>query len=307
MSGTVEPPLPANILRRQRLQPVVGEKDYLPWVRAWKMEDCFLFWLGVAEFPCSPEEKQWAIEFLSRFSSRLSEEHSLRGEVFLQYKTIGEADAKEFLKYRRKCLTLMGLGRRPGASIPTLPTGEDLQKIVKDGKPFDLNQWVGDYSYWFIMKQPERQRELFLGLGGMTTIFLPPDPKTKAPKLPFTPALRAAHPAFKKFDVDAVHEATYAMEDAFLEKSKALFGAGLEEEVQYDGLAFILPLLDSGHFFAVTPELREKWFELFDVYVHESKSDKGFILAFKKDFEPLLLEVLESMHEDGLRYPGEPR
>jgi hypothetical protein len=301
MSQTLDqPPLSSDPLRRR----IIADDDFHPWIRADRLDDCFLFWLPVGGFPITHDEKKWVTEFLTRLALSLNQHHNLRCEIFMQYKCVGGDIANDFMKYRRKSFALMGLGRRPGATITALPTSEQLQDIVKNNKSFEIEQWVGDYSFWFIAKQPERQRELFLGLGGMTTIFLPPDPKTKAPPLPCTPALRAAHPAFQKFDVDATHEATYAMSDAFLDKSKALFGAGLENEVQYEGLAFILPLLDSGHFFAAVPEQRAQWFDLFNVYVNESKTDRGIVLAFRESYDTLLLEVLESMRADGLTFPG---
>ena len=278
-------------------------KDFAPWVLAEQMNDCHLFWLPVSGFPMRHEEKTWLTEFQSRLIARLEEKYDLRTEIFLQYKSLTDGLGDAFLKYRRQCLTLMGLGRKPGGTIPSLPTAAQLRMIAREEKAFDIDQWVGDYSYWFIMKQPERQRELFLGSGGLTTILLPPDPKTKAPRLPYTPALRAAHPAFQKFDVDAVHASTYAMGDEFLQKSKEMFGAGLEEEVQYEGLAFILPLLSSGHFFAVSSEMRAQWFELFDVYINESKPDKGVILAFAADFDTEVIDILASMEADELCYP----
>ncbi len=304
MPETTEQPPTGKAARTRR---IFAEDDYLPWVRAQQLTDCSLFWLPVQSFPVSHDEKLWLSEFLARFSQRMRADHDLRAEIFLQYKSLSGEMANEFLKYRRKCLTLMGLGRRPGATIPALPSGGQLREIVKKGDSFDINQWVGDYSYWFIMKQPDRQRELFLGCGGMTIILLPPDPKTKAPKLPFTPALRAAHPAFQKFDVDGLHEATYAMGDVFLEKSKQLFGAGLENHAQYDGLAFILPLLDSAHFFAATAEQRGQWFDLFHVYINESHADQGILLGFRGNYDALLLDVLESLSSDKLHYPRDRR
>ena len=300
MSDSPVPAPSESIARRRRLS---DDRRFLPWTRAQNLKDCSLFWMPVSGFPLRFEEKHWLTSFLERLSSSLESTHDLRTEMFLRYKAISADRIEEFMKYRMKCMTMMGLGRHPDAALPALPTGDQLREIVRNGKPFDLKEWIGDFQYWFAMKQPERQRELYLGTGGLTTIFLPPDPGTKPPKLPFTPKLRAAHPTFQRFDVDAAHASTYAMSDAFLAKSKTMFGTGLEDRAHYEGLAFILPLLDSGHFFAVTPEVRAQWFELFDVYVNESLTDKGIVLAFAKDFEPLLLTILDQMELEKFRYP----
>lgn len=299
----IEIALPSS-KRRRRLQ---DQQDFNPWIPAEEsLDDCFLYWMPVSGFPLSLSEKQWITYFLARFSAKLDEQHGLRCEIFFQYKQITADLGDAFRAYAPKCMKLMGLGRYANADLPSFPTGDEIKKMAEDGKAIDFRDWLGDYMIWFIGKQPERQRELFLGHGGMTTIFLPPDPKAKPPKLPFTPALRASLPVFQKLDVDGTIAGTFAMQDAFLEKSKTLFGAGLESKPEYPGIAFILPLLDSGHFFHADEELRAKWFELFEVYVNESKKDKGLILAFQKEeYESLLLDVLESMRKDGLIFRKE--
>jgi hypothetical protein len=267
------------------------------------MEHCFLYWLPVQEFPLSSARKQWVTIFLERFAGVLQDKEELRCEIFLEYKGIGSDHLDDFLRYSRQCMTMMGLGRRPGTSFPAPLTEEEIDSIVKSREPVDFQQWVADYIYWFVMKQPEQQRELFLGLGAMTTLLLKPDPKTKAPALPITPALRKAHPVFQMVDVDARYQASYSMRDRFLAQSKLMFGAGLEHQPTFPGLSFILPLLDSEHFFGLDAETCKAWFDLFQVYVHESKADKGILLAFGEDYEDTLLEVLASMRSDNLLYP----
>ena len=294
-----------NLSKRQRL---FNPQAYRPWIRAdeSRLPDCFLFWMPVSAFPARPLEKSWLREFLDRFSSVLDSQFGLRGEIFFQYKSVQSELVDPFMIYTQKCLTMTGIGRHADETLPAFPSAEQIREIVQSGKTFDVKEWVGDFLYWFLNKQGKRQRELFLGYGGMSTIFLPPDPKTKPPRIPVTPALRASLPVFQKLDVDGVFAATCAMQDQFLEKSKSLFGQGLESRPEYPGIAFILPLLDSAHFFVASSELRAKWFELFEVYVNESKKDKGILLAFQKpEYEPILVEVLESMRQDGLLYEQE--
>lgn len=285
--------------KRRRLS---DEPRYEPWVRAEQnQDDLFLFWMPVSCFPMRHDEKDWISEFIRRLSVALAEQHGLRGEVFLQYKQITPQMGDAVRKYFQKCMKLLGLGRFADQDLPSFPTAEQVKEAVDSGKPFDFREWLGDYIIWFIGKQPIEQRRLFFGNGGIIHIFLPPDPRLRTFKLPFTPAFRAAMPVFQKCDVDGMIEGTMSMADAFLDRSKELFGEGLEEKPEYPGLAFILPLLDSQHFFIATPELREKWFSLFDVYINESRSDKGMILAFRKAaYEPVLLSVLESMRDDGV-------
>ena len=285
---------------RRRLYKV---EDFLPWRKADRMEHCFLYWLPAEEFPLTHARKQWVIAFLDRFSTALQKTQELRCEIFLSYKGIGNEHLDDFLRYSRQCMTMMGLGLRPGASIPGPLTEEEIDRIVEKREPVDFRQWVADYSYWFVSKQPEQQREFFLGLGAMTTLLLKPDPKTKAPPLQISPALRKAHPVFQMVDVDARYEASYSVRDRFLGESKKLFGAGLTNLPSFPGLGFVLPLPDSEHFFALSEETCRSWFDLFQVYIHESKADNGILLAFRVDYEDILLRVLLSMRSDDLHYP----
>jgi hypothetical protein len=302
--ANLEISIPSAKLRKRLFEPA----NYLPWVRAEEaqLSDTFLFWIPVSGFPIRQHEKEWITEFLARLSAQLEREHALRCEIFFQYKEVTAELGDSFRSYAMQCMKLMGLGRFADMDTPSFPTAAQIKEMVDSGKAIDFRDWIGDYMLWFIGKQPERQRELFLGHGGMTTTFLPPDPKIKVPKLPFTPALRASLPVFQKVDVDGIIAGTIAMQDQFLEKSKALFGAGLESKPEYPGIAFILPLLESSQFFLAPAELRAKWFQLFDVYINESRKDKGLILAFQKEeYETIMLDVLESMQHDGLTYRKE--
>lgn len=293
--------------RRTRL---AEPQDFQPWVRAEEeqLPGCALFWLPVSSWPARWEERTWILEFTKRFQASLEGSAGLRGEIFLQYKSVQGELVDPFFRYTQKSLKLMGLARHPGQPMPSLPSPEEIRKLVEDKREVDVRNWVAEFAYWFVAKQPEQQRELFLGHGGLTHIFLPPDPKTRPPKLPFTPALRASLPVFQQFDVDAIHAATYALNDRFLKQSKELFGEGLEDRPEYPGITFILPLLDSAHFFAADRALRDRWFSLFEVYLRESPKDKGLLLACQQEKHlATLFDVLETMRRDGLKYTQEAR
>lgn len=170
-------------------------------------------------------------------------------------------------------------------------------------KKFDFGEFAPDYAYWFVYKDGGKQRQLFFGHGGMTMISLKPDPATIPPELPIPRAWREKLEVFKMFDVDKAVAGACSLKDGFLNKSKELFGAGLENEPQFPGLLFILPLLKSGDFFAQAAEEHERWFQLFDLYINESPADGGVIMATGPDFEDTLIELLKKMQEDGLTYP----
>lgn len=275
----------------------------LPWRRAHQLTRCFLYWIPASSFPMPAAQRDWLIEFLERFAKVLETKYGHRREVFLQFKTAMD-DRDQFQSLAPKFSPLLGLSRQPGDKIPDLPTKEDMMPVVRGEKEFNLKDWIADYCYWFVCKKPIEQMKAWFGRGGVTIIFLKPDPKTVPVKLPFTQAFREKNPVFKVIDVDALVAGAFAMKDDFLQKSKQLFGEALESNPQYPGILFILPLLRTAHLFEQPEEYCEKCFQLFDIYVNESSADKGILLAFKNDYEEALIGVLEEMRKGSLVYPG---
>lgn len=250
------------------------------------------------------------MEFLSRWT-KLMRELGLRPETFLQYKVIYPDLMDALLNNMMELIPVMGLGRKPGAPLPKLPSESEVQKSTKNmfdalmnNKPADLpdaKSYMPDYSYWFVEKSDQKQRQLFLGHGGFSMTFLKPDPNTVAPPLPITPALRKKIPMLE--DMEKKFEQANSLKDAFLRKSKELFGEGLEKEPQMKGIPFILPLLDAGDFFSQPEEVIKNSLQLFDVYVRESPADRGLLLAANFDVEEKLIGILQRMREDKFTYP----
>jgi len=105
-----------------------------------------------------------------------------------------------------------------------------------------------------------------------------------------------------KLDIDKLVETAFSLMDGFQEKSKILFGNGLEENPQYPGLAFVLPLLSASDFFQEPPEERAKWFQLFSVYLTESPVDNGILLASALDLREVLNKVVAELKNENLHY-----
>ncbi len=266
------------------------------------MASHFLFWLPVSVYPLVHDERAWLVEFLNRFSSLLEKDRGLRCEVFLEYAGLSAQRAIDLQSYAAGRRALFGIGRSSDEDFAPLATPEEVQESLRTKEPGNA-AIAGRQLLWFLHKGAERQRELFLGDGCTAMMFLPPDPGTTPPRLPFTPALRAAHPAFQHYDVDASIEAAYAEKDAFLEKSRKLFGRGLDTRAEWAQARFVLPRFASADFLKAPEDLRDRWFDLADVYLFESRADEGVLLAFQKEaFREALSIALESMEADNLPY-----
>jgi len=253
------------------------------------------------------DQKQWLSAFANRMIEQITKPLGLRPEFFLQLKVVEGELKKQFLGLALEVKPILGLARRPGASLPAPLTPEDVQAIAEGKRKFDFKQAVPDYCYWFLKKDHKRLQEVFSGYGGATTIFTAPDPAAAPPKFPISDTLRKKNAALRMFDIDELMASTFAMRDAFLPKSKELFGAGLESEPSFKGIPFILPLLMSSDFFNQPAEEVLKSFQLFDFYISESPADKGVLLAAKNDIEQQLAEIIAGMNADNLEYPERNR
>jgi hypothetical protein len=136
----------------------------------------------------------------------------------------------------------------------------------------------------------------------MSIVYWKPDAKAKPPDFRI-PAQHQKHELFQEFDVKGMVAGGCAMRDGFLAKSKQIVGAGLKSSVQSESIAFMLPLLTASEVFGLPEQELKVYFELFDVYLRESPSDSGMLLASKYDLEEILIAVLEKMRATNLE-PG---
>ncbi|AEU38919.1 hypothetical protein [Granulicella mallensis] len=284
-----------TVNKRPRLSP---QPTFAPWIPAPEsaIADASLFWLPVSGFPLRYAERQWLLLFLERFSAALTQSGKLRCEHFMQQNEIRGPLHHSYHQYKERCVIYPGLGRSmSGGTTLFPPDGAPATQPEENEKH---GERIGQSLLWFANKQPIPQRELFAGYGGFIALFLPPDPKPKVrpPNMAISPALRAAHPAFQRFDVEQIVSGTAARLDAFLDRSKTLFGSDLAHRAELRRMDFVLPLLDSATVFGASPEERSLYFELFDVYVGESRKDKGVVLLFQKpEYEQVMLDVVATM------------
>ena len=288
---------------RSRLDPI-PEQGMLPIRKSTEVTVCSLYWIPVSDVPVYGREMYWLRRFFDELHVVLTKENKLRQESFLQMKLASPlGHVKDTLhKNQMRLMPLMGLGRKPQGKLPPIPTEEDLEPIMKGKAKFDFNEYVADYIFWFLERDEQWKRELFLGYGGYTMIYLPPDPATTPPPIPDYPAVREMQ-AFKHFDMDSLWQATFLLGDSFREKSKKVFGKGLEEEASFEGLTFILPYWRARDFQAVPADELAEWFTVFDVFITESPDDRGILVVSKDDLDTVLIEIMEKMRQDGDFHP----
>ena len=290
---------------RKRLEPLPSQAIY-PIKRATQMEVCALYWLPVQTVPPSWREKQWLMAFFDHLHEHLLQ-RELRQESFLQMKLAAPlGEVKDLLHQNQlKLMPLMGLGRRPGVAIPRIPTEEDLEPIIKGKKKFVFDEHVPDYYLWFLTREERWRRELFLGYGGYTMIYLIADPACTPPSIPDYPGIRSME-IFQKFDPNAILETMFLLNGQLGEKSQAVFGKGLEDNPGLKTQNFVMPIMQARDFLDAKPEDIEEWFTVFDVYIQESPEDGGLLIAAKEDLDETLAEVLRQLREKEIFHPNYP-
>ncbi len=252
-----------------------------------------------------PHQREWIQEFHRRLAAHLKTSHGLREECFLQLKFVYPDLINKLTETSSEYIPMIGASLVPGTLPPLLPDFEAIKKQVenasKDGKPVDVNKWMPDHMLWFLLKKPEKQRADFFGVGGMLTLYLPPDPEAIAPVFEM-PRIVKSHPAYSD-TMQTEIQAGYSLRDNFLMQSKNIFGEPFRRDPSFRGLLFALPLLTSSSLLSATADQREAWFTVFSAYLIESKPDRGMLLAVKwPDFDLTLAEITDCMKEDGFVY-----
>jgi hypothetical protein len=287
---------------RARLEPHDKTALLRPFSRAKRLTDVVLYWLPVSGYPLPSRERLWLLAFFRQLKSVLTS-RQLRLETFLQFKMVYPDLQNLFLSKSQEYQPMTGLQLAPGARLPQAPDMKQIEDEIKKGGSVDVKQWMADYCYWFVAKKDEPQLQDFFGCGGMTLLFIKPDPATQPPNLKI-PKIMRTHPAFKGPESESARAIAYSLQDRFLKQSKEVFGEAIRDDSAYKGIPFILPLLKSPDFFRATPEQRARWFEVFDVYCTESKEDKGILLALKDTaFDDPLIAILKQLADEGMKYP----
>jgi hypothetical protein len=298
---------PGNIAtERRRERQADRAARLLPWRRALQLISCQLYWMPASAFPMPFRQRQWLLRFCEQFSNTVAAKYAVKAEIFLQMKIIQPALRDVFLKTAKDFNPVFGLGRTPHTPLPPMPDMKYVEDLQQGRRKFDAKETQPDYCYWFLYKDERRQQESFLGFGGMTMLYLKPRPGEKPPK-PRIPKYIQKDPAFSQLlartDMDRMMDGALTLQSPFLKGSKEMFGEDLKEDPMYDGLLYILPLLDSATFLKTVKAETDQWFSLFDFYFNESQVDRGILLATQHDIEDDLIALSEQLRAEGLNYP----
>lgn len=92
-------------------------------------------------------------------------------------------------------------------------------------------------------------------------------------------------------------------QEQFAEAGKQLLAEFTKDPVM-EQMPLVVPLLDSEAFLAAPMELLTKYFGFFDLYVAETPTDRGILIAAAHDLDELLVELVE---QTGFRESKRPR
>jgi hypothetical protein len=287
-------------------KPLSLSQKLSPWRWARDLKACELYWVPVRSYPIPAAQRRWLLRFFELFSTTIASKRGTNAEIFLQMKVIHPDLANPFIKTAPDYSPIFGLSRRPGSPLPALPDMHYVEELQKGTRKYNSSDGKPDYCYWFLYKAEELQRQEFFGHGGLSWMYVKPDQEHRAPQIKIPPKILKrpdAREAFKKFDLQKMLDAAYAMKSGFLCQSKEMFGGDLKEDPMYNGLPFIIPLLDSQAFLGSSSETIQRWFSLFEFYVNETVQDKGIILASKTSIQNELIELLADFRDRNEDYP----
>ena len=292
----------SDLVRRVRLQKS-RELDLGPWIKNADSSSCHLYWMSFRMPNAFPANRQWVLRFVQALTDRLAA--AAEPYFFLQMKVIQDYLSEPFFARAREFAPLLGLTRKPGAALPKLPDAQYI-KDLQDGKiKYDHKAIQPDYAYHFLFQDLTACLNEFFGVGGSMIAFLPTDTREKPPP-PRIPLGVSNDPAFapllKFAKVSETMGAAHRMQSPVFPRSRAIFGRGLEDQVQARGLMFIMPLLSASSFAEASPADVTEWFTFFDVVLTESPDDKGLVLASKDDLNQTIDEIVQMLRQEDLEY-----
>lgn len=261
-----------------------------------------LFWFPASAFPMRKADRAFLLDLLARLDMTLGGMFGGSAEVFLLQQTVAERCMDPFLNEALQTRPLLGLGRRPGASIRTGVSESELKAIQESGGKVEPFAYLDPHFYWLRGGDKAEHRRKYFGLGGMLLAY----PKSAAPKpmqVPRMPDFMMKHPAImdvqKKTPIETEVQMAAKLQSPFLEQSRSKLLADLEPTLYTKSIPFVLPLLRSSDFFQQPPEYFADIFSMFHCLIFESPEDGGVLIAAETKIEAQVYEVRRAMREAG--------
>jgi hypothetical protein len=214
---------------------------------------------------------------------------------------VNEYLLEAFTSSGREHVPLLGLCRNPGEALRKPPTLEDLKPLQSGEKPFRLSDYAPDYCNWLAARKLQEAMRSFSGYGGAAVVFHPPDPGAQPPK---TPAIMAfqGDPHLGPERIDGYMNVLYGLKSAFLKKSKAVFGRGIEDHPQFCDLHFIVPRWNAQLYLTSPPQAVEEWFSVFPIQFVESVEDGGLLLASATNLDTAIERITGELADQEVMY-----
>lgn len=278
------------------------DADLRPWRRARSLDKIFVYWIP-ATFPIRSAEREWLMTFLDRLIELQNRQHGLCPDVFLRAGFLDPDGAKAFVERSREFLPLPGICRYlQMGSAGRMQAGEKGSWPQSAAVEFD--GVTVQSCHWFVDRSEKKLRESFFGFGGMTITLRQEQnvqaqvPMKSAPRLPATACMEG-------IDLHRMVQNIQYLAARPLNPTRELFAFDLKSDPKYPGTLFVLPLLRAEHFFDLAPDQLERVFRFYQVYIAESVSDHGLLMAsMSSNFEEDLVAILRTLQEEGREYPG---
>jgi hypothetical protein len=266
---------------KKRISDVAPKVQPAPWVRAETMDRCFLYWLSTRSFPVPVDQRLWLLTFLDELTEALHQTNGLEPQQFLEPAKLPPATRMDLLSRSMEIHTLPGITRAMSTA----------------GGP-------AESCSWFPGKEDRRQRDAFFGHGAMTILYVAADP-APPPPLPIPQQAKSFPmfaPIFEMFDIDQIFSYATTVRHPFLSKTKTLAGEKAKNDRATQGALFLLPTITSIDFFQQSADEVKRWFDVFSIYIRESRPDNGILLASKTDLNECLSALVQKMKAEGSEY-----